>query len=62
VLTRFKSISFSLQIESCPTGSPETKAEVMSAAKNAVLGQAGLVDGSGSDQVHGVLTGEGYGG
>ena len=34
----------------------------MSAAKNAVLGQAGLVDGSGSDQVHGVLTGEGYGG
>ena len=44
------------------TGSPEAKADVMSTANNAVLGQAGLVDGSGSHEVHGILTCDGYGG
>jgi len=34
----------------------------MSAAKNAVLGQGGLLDGAWSHQAHGILTCDGYGG
>ena len=48
--------------ESCLTGSPKAKADVMSAAKNAVLGPLGLADGSGLHEVHGILMFGGYGG
>jgi len=43
-------------------GSPEAKADVLSAAKNAVLSQGGLIDGSGLHHVHGIPTCDGYGG